>query len=222
MTLVQTLYDQIRLDILSGKIEPGSKLRFSKLKEDYSASMGVLREVLSLLSGQGLVTNLSQQGFKAMALTMDDLRDLTDTRCYVEVMVLRDSIENGSIDWETRVVAAHHKLSRTPKEDLKKGIAVTENWSAAHQGFHEALTSASKRTRLNHFSSGLRDAAEVYRQWSMVFEVEKRDVAAEHEELMQLSIARDADGACRALEAHLRATSDLILSGTALNSEADL
>lgn len=218
MTLVKTVYEQMRLDILGGKIEPGSKLRFSKLQEDYSASMGVLREVLSLLSGEGLVTNMSQQGFKAMSVTIEDLKDLVETRCLVEVFVLKNSVRNGDIDWETRIVGAHHKLTRTPKEDEENGILVTEAWSSAHQEFHDALTSASVRNRLNQFSSSMRAAAEVYRHWSIAFETEKRDVDAEHEELLRLCLARDADAAGQALENHLRTTSELILSGTDLSN----
>lgn len=218
MTLVRTVYEKLKLDILAGKIEPGSKLRFSKLKEDYSASMGVLREVLSLLSGEGLVKSINQQGFEAMSVSLEDLRDLIETRCLVEVHVLRDSIARGDLDWETRIVSAHHKMKRTPKEDVVNDVVVTEGWAAAHQKFHDTLISASTLQRLTQFTSTMRAAAEVYRHWSIAFELKKRDVDAEHDRLVQLCIDRDIEGACAALDAHLRLTGDLILTGAPVSN----
>jgi DNA-binding GntR family transcriptional regulator len=63
-------------------------------------------------------------------------------------------------------------------------------------------------------ASNLRAAAEVYRQWSIPFEVVRRDVSAEHREIVDLALAREAEAAAAALVRHLAATRDLILRGT--------
>lgn len=67
-------------------------------------------------------------------------------------------------------------------------------------------------------AASLRASAEVYRRWSMPFEVTKRDVSAEHAELVRLCLAHDADGAAAALVRHLRLTETLILKGMASRS----
>jgi hypothetical protein len=38
--------------------------------------------------------------------------DVTETRLVIEGAALKRSIEIGGVAWETRVVAAHHALSR--------------------------------------------------------------------------------------------------------------
>jgi DNA-binding GntR family transcriptional regulator len=214
-TRTEEVYHRIKADIVGGVIEPGSQLPFAKLKADYGASMGVLREALMRLTAEGLTVNQSQLGFKVMSLSLDDLVDLTETRCTIESLVFMDSIRNGDIEWEARVVSAHHRMERTPKSDPDEAAPVTAAWAKAHHDFHMALLSAAKSRRLMGMAESLRAAAEVYRRWSMPFEVVKRDVSAEHQELVDLALKRDAEGAAASLIRHLQRTRNLIVNGVA-------
>lgn len=213
-TRTEQVYRRIKADILGGRVEPGTALPFARLKDDYGASMGVLREALMRLTAEGLTVNQPQFGFKVISLSLTDLADLTETRCTIEGMVLTDAITNGDLEWETRVLSAHHRMERTQKFESGDGPAVTAAWAQAHQEFHEALLSGARSQRMQTIASNLRAAAEVYRQWSIPFEVVKRDVSAEHREIMELALARKADEAAAALVRHLSATRDLILKGT--------
>jgi DNA-binding GntR family transcriptional regulator len=213
-TRTDEVYRRVRDDILGGVIEPGSQLLFNKLKATYGASVGVLREALMRLSAEGLTVNQAQQGFKVMTVSLDDLVDLTDTRCVIESLVLEDSVTNGDVEWESQIVAAHHRMERTVKHDPNDGAPVAAAWAQAHHLFHMALLSAAKSRRMQAIASSLRAAAEVYRHWSMPFEVEERDVSGEHQQLVTLCLKRDAVGAARALTEHLQMTKELILAGS--------
>lgn len=213
-TRTEQVYRRLKADILAGQIEPGSALPFARLKDDYGASMGVLREALMRLTAEGLTVNQPQFGFRVISLSIEDLTDLTATRCTIESMVLVDAVTNGDLDWETRVLTAHHRMERTQKFENGENSAVTVAWAQAHQEFHEALLSGARSQRMQAIASNLRAAAEVYRQWSIPFEVVKRDVSAEHREIVDLALARKADAAAAALVRHLSATRDLILKGT--------
>ena len=209
-TRTERVYRRLRADILGGMIEPATSLPFARLKDDYGASMGVLREALMRLTAEGLTVNQPQFGFKVISLSLQDLADLTETRCMIEANVLRDSVTHGDLDWETRVVSAHHRMERTPKFD---GGSVTSAWVQAHQAFHLALLSGARSQRMQAIAANLRAAAEVYRQWSIPFEVVKRDVAAEHKSLVDLALSRQPEDAAATLVSHLSATRDLILKG---------
>lgn len=208
------VYDRVRSDLLRGAIEPGSTLRFDKLRETYEASMGVLREALARLSAEGLVSRQAQQGFRALELSMKDLTDLTEARCEIEGLVLAESIGRGDLEWEARVVAAHHRMERTPKEDPETGDLVTPAWEAAHNAFHFALCDAAQNKRLLDIMASLRVASEIYRRWSIPLENPKRDVPAEHRELLDLSIARETDAAVASLRRHLELTKNVILKSS--------
>ena len=212
-TQAERIYHRLKGDILGGRLEPGEPLQFARLRSDYGASVGVLREALVRLTSEGLTVNQAQHGFKVVSLTLEDLKDLTATRCVIESMVLKDSVQHGDIDWEACIVSAHHRMERTPKDDTKGGAPISETWSRAHQEFHEALLGAARSQRLKAMAASLRASAEVYRRWSMPFEVTKRDVVAEHAKLLKLCLAHDAEGAAAALVKHLRLTETLILKG---------
>ena len=213
-TRTEQVYRRLKADILGGVVEPGTALPFARLKNDYGASMGVLREALMRLSAEGLTVNQPQFGFKVISLSLEDLADLTETRCMIEAQVLRDSVTNGDLDWETRVLSAHHRMERTAKFEPGAQSPVTSAWSQAHQQFHVALLSGAHSQRMQAIAANLRAAAEVYRQWSMPFEVVKRDESDEHKDILDLSLAREPDAAAAALVRHLATTRDLILKGT--------
>jgi DNA-binding GntR family transcriptional regulator len=213
-TRTDEIYRRIRSDILGGRIEPGSQMQFARMRAEYGASVGVLREALMRLSAEGLTVNQAQQGFRVMEVSLDDLVDLTESRCFIESLVIRDSVASGDLEWESRVVAAHHRMERTEKYDPTNAAPVTPAWADAHHVFHMALVSAAKNRRLVGIAASLRASAEVYRHWSMPFETEKRDVEGEHRQLMELCLMRDADGAAEAITLHLRLTRDLILDGS--------
>lgn len=213
-TQSELTYHRLRADILGGHLAPGAALQFAQLRESYGASMGVLREALMRLTAEGLAVNRSQQGFRVVDLTLKDLDDLTNSRVLIETAVLRDAVEQGDLDWEAGIVSAHHRLERTPKHIDGDEHSVTDAWARAHQEFHAALLSAAGNQRLMNIANSLRAAAELYRRWSMPYERVKRDVDAEHRELMDLALGRKPEDACEVLAQHLSFTRDLILNGT--------
>jgi DNA-binding GntR family transcriptional regulator len=202
---------RIRGDILSGRLRPGEKLAFADLCETYEASVGVVREALTWLAEQGLVRAQPHQGHIVSPLSVEDLADLTAARVLIEPMVLRRSIEEGSVDWEARVVGAHHVLSRTARTDGDDPQRASEEWIAAHERFHSALFSGCSNQRLLRICEGLAQEAALYRRWSVPYE-ESRDVAAEHEALVAASVGRDPDRAEGLLRDHISCTAELLLT----------
>ena len=164
-------------------------------------------EGLTRLAEQGLVQSEPQHGFHVTSLSWDDLEDLTTARCELEGLVLRISIDNGGIAWESEIVAAHHALDRTPMETESDPALMTEEWTHAHARFHSALLAGCPNQRLRNMALGLRDAAEPYRRWSRpIGHDEHRDVRGEHRALVDAALCGDATEAVRLLHEHLRRT----------------
>lgn len=208
-TRSNAVFDQLRADLLAGRLEPGSKLKLAALGARYTASLSVVREALSRLAEQGLVVAHPQRGFSVVALSPEDLADLTATRIDVETLAARRSVERGDLAWEAALVAAHHTLARTPM--------VGEDWILAHQRFHQALVAGCGSPRLQAIAGGLRDAGELYRIWSRALaHDDDRDIAGEHGRLLSLAVARDAPGTAAALAAHIQHTTDALLRYAAL------
>ena len=218
-TKAERVFEQMRADILAGRLRPGSRLRYAELCSHYETSTGVLRESMLRLSEQGLVRGEPQQGFQVVDLSVEDLRDLTDARVVLETLVFRSAVAEGDLEWETRILASHHRLSRTPQFDVDDPVRLSDEWVAEHAEFHRALLDGCTNRRLKEIASSLRDTAELYRRWSLPLGSGiARDVAAEHEALLLAVLARDADKAVKALTDHISLTSNILLDTFAAES----
>ncbi len=210
-TLVEEVYGSIRAEVLTGRLEPGTKLRLRDFAVRHGVSLSVVREAVTRLAEQGLVQSSPQRGFRVMPLSIDDLIDLTRARVLIETLALRESIIHGDLDWESTVIARHHTLQRTPMTTADGHVS--QSWASAHRLFHVSLLSGCNSTRLESIATGLRDCSELYRHWSRELAHDTgRDVASEHREIAELSAARDADAACAALGKHIERTTAALLT----------
>jgi DNA-binding GntR family transcriptional regulator len=221
-TRTEQVFGKLRADILNGHLQPGARLPFAELSERYGGSMSAIREGLQRLVEQGLVVSEPQIGFRVVSLSVEDLVDLTLARCEIEGLALRYAVTHGDLAWESEIVAALYALEHTPLDTTKPFLL--EEWVAAHQRFHEALIAACPNQRLRAIASTLRDAAELYRHWSRQAEgtTSVRDIGAEHRELVNAVLARDADEAVRLLEQHLRITAEVLMKRDSEQAESAL
>lgn len=219
-TRAERVYTELRADILAGRQRPGSRLPFAELSERYGVSMGVAREALTRLTAEGLVESQPQQGFLVKSLSIVDLRHLTDARCAIETLVLREAVEHGGLGWESEALAAHHRLARTPMMATGDPDRLCEEWAAAHSTYHLVLLSGCPNPRLLAVAASLRDSAELYRRWSVPFGRHDRDIDAEHRALLDAVLARDGAEATRVLTAHIQHTTDVLLDDS-LHADGD-
>jgi DNA-binding GntR family transcriptional regulator len=202
----------LRADILAGRYQPGQRLRYADLCERYETSMGVLRESLIRLTEQGLVRGEPQQGFQVAPLSAEDLRELTDARRELEVLALRRALSDGDVEWESRLLAAHHRLSRAAQLDPDDPERLSDGWVKAHADFHEALLDGCANRRLTTIATSLRSSAELYRRWSIPLGTDPdRDIPAEHAAILEAVLRRDVDHAVARLVAHIDRTTDILL-----------
>src|SRR6185437_118215 len=95
--------------------EPNSKVPVEWVVATYGAGSSPIREELTRLASEGLLDRRDQRGFSVVPVSVDDLEELTRTRCWLEAIALRESIEHRTQEWEERIVLALHHLTRTPR-----------------------------------------------------------------------------------------------------------
>ena len=108
LTAGESAYARIRADIVFGRIAPGQKLRLDGMRQTYGVAVGTLREILSRLAAEGLVLAEGQRGFQVPPVTAAELSELAGLRLLLESHALSQSFAAGDVEWEGRVVAAHH------------------------------------------------------------------------------------------------------------------
>ena len=219
-TLASSVYDRLRDDILCGALPPDEKLRTEALRARYGVGNSPIREALNRLSADGLVTREDQKGFRVAAASRDDLVELVKTRCWLEAIALRESIESGGDEWEESVVLQFHRLSRVRRSSSEGTYVINPEWEARHRAFHLALLSACGSRWLLQYCAQLNDQADRYRQLAIVVSYPKRNELVEHEAIMKAATDRNADEAVRLLLAHYDRTAGLIKDSLTVSTDS--
>jgi GntR family carbon starvation induced transcriptional regulator len=212
-TLAELTYRRLRQDILWGVLAPEAPLRSDELRSVYDVGISPLREALSRLVAERLVTAVGQRGFRVAPLTIDDVVDTLETRLVIEREALARSIRHGNISWETGIIASFHALSRIPVP--KSPGAEAETWARHHRQYHMALLAACGSRWQLELAALLFDQAERHRiMRARLGSLPKltRDTAAEHKHIVDAVLARDAKKALVALDEHYRTTADQVVA----------
>ncbi|MGI9366055.1 MAG: GntR family transcriptional regulator [Rhizobiaceae bacterium] len=203
-------YMRLRQDIISGALEPGRKLKIDELRRKYDAGTSPIREALSLLTSDHFVERIDQRGFRVTNVSAEEFSELLKTRCWLEERALRESIANGTAEWEERVVLANYRLSRMPRSEASDHFVANRQWEDQHKIFHMTLISECGSSILMKFCNQLYDQNTRYRQLSGSKAYPSRDVAEEHSAICDSVLARDADLAAKLLISHYQRTSKFL------------
>jgi DNA-binding GntR family transcriptional regulator len=211
-SITEAVYRRIRADLLSCRLRPGEKLGISKLKTDLGISLCAVREALARLTSEGFVLAEPQKGFRAAPISVADLRDLTQARVEIESLCLRRAIINGGLEWETRIVAAAHRLSKMPGLPARVSPRYREDWDVAHDEFHASLVAACGNRTLLTVREQLFAKSARYRWLSISLTEEKRDLKDEHQAIADASLERNVDKASALLTIHIKETSKILVA----------
>jgi DNA-binding GntR family transcriptional regulator len=199
-TVGEKVYRRLRSDIIFGRLAPSQKLRLEPLKAAYGISVSTLRELLNRLTSEGLVVAESARGFEVAPVSADNFKELANLRLLLESHALHRSFALGDMDWEGRVVSAHHKLATMEKRSRvgdRRDLEVLKRYDCE---FHQALLSACGSRTLLDVHATVFDRYVRYLMIAVVF----RDAAvAEHQELLGCALNRDAKNAQAVLSTHI-------------------
>jgi len=208
-TLIERAYAQLRDDIVEARLEPGEKLRVEHLKSRYGVGAGTLREAITRLVSDALVEAEGQRGFRVAPITMQDLEDLTQLRLHIEIDALRRSIRNGDDVWRTQLQRAYEEMSGFEQPIRPEH---RRRWESLNTRFHEALLAGAISPWTLKVLRLLARHGERYRRCAIAVNLvdSGRDVHGEHRQIFELAMDGQEARAALALEAHIRATPDLL------------
>jgi DNA-binding GntR family transcriptional regulator len=200
-TVGELVYRRIRSDIIFGVLAPGQKLRLEKISESYGTSVSTLRELLNRMCAEGLIIAEGQRGFEVASVSADDFRQIAALRLLLENHAMEQSFQLGDLDWEGRVVSAHHKLAVMERRMLAGDRLDQQIWKQGDWDFHHALISACGSRVLLETHALIYDR---YLRYQMIAVVFRGEIAArEHQQLLECALARDSSKAQAILIGHI-------------------
>ena len=117
-----------------------------------------------------------QKGFEVAPVSIANLREIAALRQLLECQALEQSFRAGDMEWEGRVVAAHHRLARMEERMAQGDRDHTEEWKRYDWQFHQALISACGSRMLIDNHAAVFDK---YLRYQMIALSYRGDIAAE-------------------------------------------
>lgn len=212
ITLAETAYEKMRAAILTGQFPPMSKLRAEHLSAVYGIGASPIREALARLAGDKFAVVEGHRGYWVAPISAADFEDITRTRILIECEAIERSIANGDLDWEGRIVAAQHRLSRVETQFSDEPKNLAGEWERENRSFHFELISNCGSEWLLRLSLNLYDHSERYRRISTAKRfVPLQRLRHEHNELAKACLNRDTKTARRVLTVHIQNTADSVV-----------
>ena len=199
------VFQEMRRDILSCRLAPGSELREQDLAQRFGTSKSPVRDAMQKLEREGLVEIAPRQGHRVAQVSMADAGDLIDLRQVLEAAALRMASERAA---ERDLVA----LDRFRKGDTASLRAFAEY----NRAFHSELARLSGNGRI---ASELARLMEGYERMCVVSLSGPTDPEwwarplADHNAIIDALQARDAARAQAASRRHAAWSEAAILRG---------
>lgn len=199
-------YRRLREMILTGELPAGEKLKIEQLRGMLNTGASPVREALSLLTSDMLVERLDQRGFRAAPVSKANFEEILLLRCTLEETALRASIANADEAWEDKLVLCHHHMKKASQQG-------SETFEDTHKAFHMALLENAGLPMLLRYCAQLYDLNIRYRYLAADGpSYKKRDIAAEHQQILDAALEHEADAATRLLVSHYRRTGEYLSS----------
>ena len=180
---------ELRDRILTGRLQPGTRLDLDEITREFGISRTPVREALLALSYEGLVTVTPRSGITVQGITPEDA---------VDNFAVLATLAGKAAEWATA------RMTRGELEHLHElagAVAHAEDIVAANWRFHRAVNLAAGSRRLMVY---LRQAVRVVpASYFELFPEQVRRSQAEHAEMLEAFDAGDGAAARTLTELHV-------------------
>jgi len=205
------IYNKLKKSLIGGDLTPGTKLKIDDLKKKYQTGTNPIRESLTLLIADDLVTKIDQKGFKVSEATQEKFNEILKTRIWIESIALEESMKNKKDinEWEEELIVLNHRLQKAERSLMYEPENL-DSWEMVHKKFHLTLVSRSKSSFMNKFCELLYDQNMRYRYLIKKKSYKKRKVTVEHKGILDAVLERDINKSKSLLVKHYITTSSFI------------
>jgi DNA-binding GntR family transcriptional regulator len=189
------VYRRLRHAILSGKIEPRTRLVETEVAKALDTSRTPVREAISRLTSDQLVVPLPITGVTVVD-TSAELADIYSVRAVLEGCAARFAAERAT---EEEIV----RLEKLVAETLNARHGDPAERVRINSEFHIAITEASRSPRLISLIVGFRDFFLSERTLERYTETASRKACEQHAEIVEAIRMRNGNRAERLVRQHL-------------------
>ena len=143
-TITENIYQELYRQITQHELRPGQNLTLTALKKQFNVSHTPIREALTRLSADGLVTYLPNRGMRVVRFSETEIRELFRFTAELEVLALRFC---GSAFTQAPLVNELGTMLAEEKEALD--VNDFDRWSEISGHYHNIFYRYSDNRFLN-------------------------------------------------------------------------
>lgn len=98
LSLKDRVYEYIKLQIITGKLEPNSRLREAELSEAMKISRAPIREAFNKLEKEGFVSIVPRKGAMVTAISIEEVESIWEIRSLLEPYAAKTAAQKCSED----------------------------------------------------------------------------------------------------------------------------
>lgn len=203
-SLAETAWFEIREQILTGTLSPGSPIRVKEQAELLGMSMMPVREAVRQLRQEGLVAQETHKESIVAPLSIGDMEDIYTVRISLESLALERACDYIT---EARYKELSGILDKFEQAYQANNIAEGREW---HREFHIQLCAVAQSPTLDRLIPTLIDSSERYRVLSVNFRGPVEERRKEHQQILDACYRRDREAARQEIISHLERTVDIV------------
>jgi DNA-binding GntR family transcriptional regulator len=194
VNITNMAYDAIRTELLTCRLAPAERVSVLGLSRQLTVNQSAIREALSRLVAEGLVTLEPNRGFIVTPISVGRFTSLSKARASIDALCLREAIAAADIEFEVELVAASHRVLRRLAQ-LDGSETTVANYIDAHARFHETLVSRCDNPWLLWMRKLLFAQSVRYRHFCVPLAREKSEFYAVEGPFLRAVFSKDADRA---------------------------
>jgi GntR family transcriptional regulator of gluconate operon len=142
-TLGEQILNILRLKIVSGQYNPGTRLSENQIANEFNTSRSPVREAFKILATEGLI-RLERMGAVVLGLDSEDLKELYEVRYLIESYVLKRLAYNGN----SNIINTLESI--TDKMELADKHRNSEEFAHLDFLFHDTIINGINHNRISH------------------------------------------------------------------------
>lgn len=204
--LREIVYEQLKMEILTGKITPGTRMMEVDLAEDMGVSRTPIREAIRKLEKEGLVVIEPRRGAYVSDISFKDM---------VDTLVVREDLE---------ALAASLAAERITPEEVEELTDLTNDYSDAiaegdmekiiqfDEAFHRRIVSLTGNQTLIQLCETVQELALRFRYLYYEHFSQYENMPVEHKDIIDAIRSGDKETARSVSDAHVRKLKEFVMN----------
>lgn len=197
LNLAEEISRRLEEEINDGQLLPGDSLDERELAARFGVSRTPVREAISQLTAQGLVTSAPRQGVYVARMSIQELLAMFELLAELEGICAKFCARRITESQRTKLKAVHQKSLKHVEADNAKG------YSQSNVDFHELLYAGCHNAFLAQQLRTIRRRTQMYRQNSFLQPGRMRVSYEDHERVLDAILRGDSEAAQRHMIEHI-------------------